>query len=246
MFRKTFLLPGFVMVLLVHCVGLAAAADDASKPASLTNKLTASYYGFSSGKNGFDINLRHTFKSSTAWIGNYEETGGFDQARIGYEYDYHRNWITFVPSALAATHGFLGGSLYGEVGHEVFGIVGFGRTNLRQYWNLAFDPNEYIQFGAGYRSPNGNMISAYAIRDDRLGTGQTNTHLYFRRYFPDQWRVTLDVTNEHGHGDESRMINSWATSLDVDWHRWFVRVARDPHVNYTIDRQIRVAGGLRF
>jgi hypothetical protein len=77
--------------------------------------------------------------------------------------------------------------------------------------------------------------------------GQANQHAFvLSPVLPDQWRVTLDVTNEHGHGDESRMINSWATSLDVDWHRWFVRVARDPHVNYTIDRQIRVAGGLRF
>jgi hypothetical protein len=35
-------------------------------------------------------------------------------------------------------------------------------------------------------------------------------------------------------------------SVDVDWRRWFLRVAEDPHVNYTPDRQLRVATGLRF
>ena len=60
------------------------------------------------------------------------------------------------------------------------------------------------------------------------------------------WRLTLDVVYEHGNGDEGLKVNDVATSLDVDWRRWFVRVARDPHVNYTPDRQIRLAGGVRF
>jgi hypothetical protein len=103
-----------------------------------------------------------------------------------------------------------------------------------------------VQFGAGYRDESGNTISAYAIRDNRLGTGQTNTHLYFRRYLPRQWRVTLVVLHESGRGDDGVRIKGWAPSLDVDWGRWFVRVAHDPHVNYTADHQLRVAGGVRF
>jgi hypothetical protein len=47
---------------------MAAAADDPTvekAPEPPRNKLTVSYYDFSSGKNGLDVNLRHTFRSST-------------------------------------------------------------------------------------------------------------------------------------------------------------------------------------
>jgi hypothetical protein len=234
-----------VVLMLCLCPAIESAPDDGAKRAML-NKLTFSYYNFSSGKQGADINVRHTFKSSTAWIGGYRETGGFGQARLGYEYDYHHDWLTFIPSAQAATRGFLGASVYGEAGRRFFGIGGFGRTNLRPYWNLGFDPNDYVEFGAGYRDSDGNTISTYTIRDNRLATGQTNTHVFFRRHLHSDWRLTLDLVHEHGHGDEGLMVKAWATSVDVDWRRWFVRVARDPHVNYTPDRQVRVAAGLRF
>jgi len=231
------------MVLAVLCVPIRGTAEPG---AETTNKLTVSYYHFSSGKDGADINLRHTFKTSTAWIGGYHESAGFNQARVGYEYDYKREWLTVVPSALGATHGFLGASLYSELGHRFFGIAGAGRTNLRPYWNLSFDPNDYIQFGAGYRDGAGNTMSVFAIRDDRLHTGQTNTHLYFRRYLPHEWRLTFDIFREQGHGDNNIMVKAWAESADIDYRRWFTRVAWDPHVNYTTDRQFRVATGLRF
>jgi hypothetical protein len=241
---RAFLLAGLIVF---ACQGRLAAADDPAKPEPTPlNKLTAAYYDFSSGKHGFDINIRHTFKSSTAWIGGYRESSGFDQARAGYELDYHRDWLTLVPSVQAATRGFVGATVYSETGHRFFAIAGAGRTDLHPYWNLGFDPNDYIQLGAGYRDDDGNTISVYAIRDDRLGTGQTNTHMVFRRYLPHHWRLTADLLNEHGHGDNDALINSWALSVDADWRRWFVRVARDPHVNYTPDRQIRVAAGVRF
>jgi hypothetical protein len=86
----------------------------------------------------------------------------------------------------------------------------------------------------------------YVIHDNRLDTGQTNTHIYFRRYLPRSWRLTLEVVNEHGNGDDGLVVNAWVKSVDVDWSRWFARVAVDPHVNYTPDRQVRVAGGVRF
>jgi len=219
------------LTVLFICLRPALHAFAEDKPDPPSNKLTVAYYDFSSGKNGIDINLRHTFKSSTVWIGGYRENEGFDQARIGYEYDYRHNWLTFVPAAQAASRGFLGATVYAEAGHRVFAIGGAGRTNLRPYWNLGFDPNDFIQFGCGYRSEAGNAILVYAIRDDRLSTGQTNTHMYFRRYLPHTWRLTLDVVYEHGNGDEGLKVNDVATSLDVDWRRWFVRVARDPHVN---------------
>jgi hypothetical protein len=45
-----------------------------SEPAAWSNKLTLSYYYFSSGNKGVDLNLRHSFESSTGWIGAYRET----------------------------------------------------------------------------------------------------------------------------------------------------------------------------
>lgn len=98
-------------------------------------------------------------------------------ARVGYEYDYHHEWLTVVPSALAVTRGLVGASLYAEMGGRWFGIAGMGVANLRPYWNLGFDPNDYIQVGVGYRSLTGNVMLVYALHDDRLGSGQTNTHV---------------------------------------------------------------------
>jgi hypothetical protein len=237
-----------LLILLLFATGAYAAPpeDQQAAPKDPENKFTASYYNFSSGKYGVDLNLRHAFHTSTAWIAGYRESSGFDQARIGYEYDYHHDWLTVVPSAQAATRGFVGASVYGEAGRKVFGIAGAGRTNLRPYWNLGFDPNDYIQFGFGYHDHDANTVSAYAIRDNRLGTHQTNTHVFFRRHVGEAWRVTFDLVREQGRGDNDAHIRAWAATAGVDWRRWFVRAARDPHVNYTEDRQVRVAGGFRF
>ena len=225
----------------------AATDDSASAPKEPPpNKLTVAYYDFSSGTTGVDVNLRHTFATSTVWVGGYHQANGFDQARVGYEYDYHGKWVTFVPSVQGASHGFVGGSVYGEVGHSVFGIGGAGRTNLHPYWNLGFDPNDYIQFGGGYRDEHGNTASVFAIRDDRLGTGQTNTHFYFRRHVGRDWRWTVDVVREHGVGDDEVLVRAWAASIDADWRRWFARVSGDEHVNYTPEHQLRIAAGVRF
>jgi|SRR5580765_7070581 len=240
------ILIGLLLLMALPDADRAASAADAAKAASLDNKLTLAYYDFSSSVVGFDINLRHTFSTSTAWLGAYHEDDGFDQVRAGYEYDGHANWLTYVPSAQVATHGFLGATIYAEVGKPLFAIGGAGRTNLHPYWNLGFDPNDYIQFGGGYRDGRGNTIMVYAIHDNRLDTGQTNTHFYFRRHLGPDWRLTVDVVREHGDGDDGLVVRSWAPSADVDWRRWFVRVSVDPHVNYRPDHQVRVAGGVRF
>jgi hypothetical protein len=235
------------LIAVLAAAAVAAAEDvpgDAPRP--LLNKLTVAYYDFSSDTHGLDINLRHTFQTSTAWIGGYRQSDRFEQARAGYEYDYRHTWLTLVPSAQAATHGFLGATIYSEIGLPFFAIAGAGRTNLQPYWNLGFDPNDYVQLGGGYRDRRGNTASIYAIHDNRRHTGQTNTHTYLRRYFPHDWRLTLDAVSERGRGDYGIDVRSWAVSADVDWRRWFIRVADDPHVNYTADRQLRVASGWRF
>src|SRR5207344_537066 len=154
-----------LLVLLASAMRVLAGdegdAGQAKEPPS--NKLTLAYYDFSSGTAGFDVNLRHTFKSMTGWIGSYHENDGFDQTRLGWEYDYRSTWLTLVPSVQVATHDFLGATIYAEAGGRFFAIGGAGRTNLNPYWNLGFDPNDYAQAGAGYRDRAGNAISVYAI-----------------------------------------------------------------------------------
>jgi len=221
-------------------------AEPMSEPAAWSNKLTLSYYYFSSGNKGVDLNLRHSFESSTGWIGAYRETDGFDQLRTGWEYDLRREWFTIIPSVQAATHGFLAASIYSEAGQGIYAIMGLGRTNLQPYWNPGFDPNDYVQYGVGYRDRTGNTASVFAIRDNRLGTGQTNTHVFLRRYLPDDWRLSLDVVRKRGYGDDGLAVNAWSATFGADWQRWFVRMGVDPYVNYTPERQVRVAGGLRF
>jgi hypothetical protein len=59
-----------VVVLLIACLqpGVGAAADDSDAKTQGTptpNKLTLAFYNFSSGTTGEDVNLRHTFKSTT-------------------------------------------------------------------------------------------------------------------------------------------------------------------------------------
>src|SRR5262249_36169833 len=136
----------FVLIAWLSAAVVAAADDPDTATPSIppANKLTVAYYDFSSGTNGIDVNLRHTFKSTTGWVGYYHQNDRFDQGRVGYEYDYHAGWLTFVPSVQGATHGFVGFTLYGEAGRGVYAIGGMGRTNLKPYWNLGFDPNDFF------------------------------------------------------------------------------------------------------
>jgi hypothetical protein len=34
--------------------------------------------------------------------------------------------------------------------------------------------------------------------------------------------------------------------MEYDWHRWFVKLARDAHVNFTPDTMWRAGGGVGF
>ncbi|MFN7982136.1 MAG: hypothetical protein U0Q11_09780 [Vicinamibacterales bacterium] len=236
-----------LMTLAAAAVHAAPDASNTPPPSTeLNRKLTVSAYTFSSDDTGVDVNLRDTVGNHTFWGGAYHQSNGFDQLRAGYEYDLRRPRVTLIPSVQVASHGFVGATVYTEVGRRCFAIGGAGRTNLQPYWNLGFDPNDYLQAGAGCRDARGNAVSVAAIHDVRLHTGQTNTHVTVRRYVARDWRLTVDAVHEHGLGDAGVVLDGWAASADVDWRRWFARVAADPHVNYTADHQLRIAVGFRF
>jgi hypothetical protein len=221
--------------------GALAVAQDEPKP---TSKLTIGAYRNTAAADALDVNLRHDFDSSTGWIADYRDTG-FDQVRAGWQYNWSGDARTFVPSLQLATHGFAGASLYAEIGTRWFAILGFGRTNRKPYYNLNFDPNDSVQLGFGYRDEAGNAVSLYSIRDDRLGTAQTDTHLVWRHLLRTTQVLTVDLMRKTGLGDDGP-VKAWAATATYEWKSWFIRLAADPHANFASGRQTRLSAGLWF
>ena len=186
-----------LLVIAVPCV--AAEADVAAVERSVSSppeqgvalKLTPTYYHSTSEQPAWDINLRGTRGAANAWVGFNRQGGDFQQLRLGYDYAWDAPFGKLMPSVQYATHGFWGGSLNAEIGDRYFALLGFGRTNLKPYFNLNFDPNDVLTFGVGTRVVSRATLSLYQVRDDRLHTGQRITHL-IARYKPDeQTRWTL-------------------------------------------------------
>jgi hypothetical protein len=210
-------------------------------------KLTPSYYSTSNQPGAADINLRANNGPHAVWLGNYRQGNEFEQARTGYEFTGATPLGTVVPSLQLATHGFLGGSINFQSDGDVFGILGFGRTNGAQYYNLNFDPNDAITFGLGTRLLPKTTLSLFTIKDDRLGTGQTVTHLVWRYLADHQQRWIIDLSTKHGSpsaGEQS--VSGGALSVTYDYQSFFVHIARDLKVNFTEDNQTRMALGVRF
>ncbi|HEX2827062.1 MAG TPA: hypothetical protein VHP37_11995 [Burkholderiales bacterium] len=215
---------------------------------AIAYKLTPSFYHTSSQPDAYDVNLRGNLSTHTAWIGYYQQAGEFRQLRLGYEDTIALPFGHLTPSLQYATRGFLGGSVNAEIGERWFGLLGFGRTNLKDYFNLNFDPNDAILFGFGTRAIPRTVLSAYEIKDDRLHTGQRIAHVVARIKPDERTRLTIDVFHKNGRAsaeDEIR-VRGTGVSVTLDYDRYFVRVASDPHVNFTADHMVRVSLGLHF
>ena len=148
-------------------------------------KLTPSVYHETAGRSAVDLNLRGNFVDDVFWIGQYQRGSEFQQLRGGYEHQFSLPFGKLIASAQAASRGFLGSSATLELGDasvtQYFALVGFGRTNLKPYYNLNFDPDDSKLGGGGWRSADqANAATLYRIYDDRLGTGQKVTHLVLR------------------------------------------------------------------
>ena len=233
-------MPLLVLGLLLSAV---AAAQDSQ---AWTFKLTPSVYNNRLAPQAHDVNLRANQGPHVMWVGNYQQNGFGNQARVGYEYTASPAWGQLVYSLQAAQRGFAGASVTAQVGHEVYGIVGWGRTNLRPYYNLNFDPNDAIALGLGGRWAQ-HQLSLYVIADDRLHTGQRVTHLVWR-YSPDtHHRLSVDVADKRGRSDaEGPWLQGSSLTLTWDWDRYFVRAAIDQNVNFSQDTQKRLSLGWRF
>lgn len=232
----------------IGVVALAARAE-ANPPqvaeSEALDKLTVAAYR-AAGDTSYDVNLRRKFGDFVAWVGGYVDPKGPDQARAGAEYDLDRGRILAIPSLQLASNGFVQGSVYAEIGGATHAIVGYSRTNLRAYATLTFDPNDAAQLGVGRIFGDAGRLDVFTIVDTRLGTGQQNTHVIWRRSFGRGDRVTLDVLYKSGHADSGAYVRGAGVTLTFDRPRWFVRWAYDPYANFTTFTMVRIGGGVRF
>jgi len=234
-------------LLLVPLVA-AQAAEDALPPISY--KLTAGQYQLSGGglpaASGFDINLRATGGFGNAWLGLYSlPSQNVKQVRAGWDSNHKLGSVRLMPSLQIAGGGFVGGSVSVETGDTWFVGVGAGRTNLRNYANLNFDPNDAWMLSGGYRWPDNRSLGLQVVRDNRLNPDQQNMHLVYRTPISGTDRLTLDLLQKKGLV-VGLPISRYGLSAAYDWPRFFVRVAWDPQVNFTAQDMLRLSVGTRF
>jgi hypothetical protein len=211
-------------------------------------KLTSGLYDYSDGSRGYDLNLRGTSFLGNAWIGFFRlPAQGVRQWRTGWDREFGEA-VRVKPSLQAAGGGFLGGSIQAEIGDPWFAAAGLGRTNLRPYYNLNFDPNDAYTLQLGYReSEQGRLVSAMMVRDNRQHPDQRHFHLTYRQSLPGAQRVTLDALYKVGSlAEEGEKVRRWGFTAGYDWPRFFAVVAYDPKTNFTPANVWRLSLGTRF
>ena len=179
-----------------------------------------------------------------AWIGYFGlAEQNFTQWRTGWDNSYGTD-VRVSPSVQLASGGFVGGSLQFETGDPWFAGAGFGRTNLRPYWNLNFDPNDSYMLSAGRRIDD-QVLMVQLVHDNRQNPDQRHLHFYWRQPLADGDRLTLDLLYKSGTV-EGEYIRRWGLSTTYDWPRFFVRAAWDPKTNFTPVDLFRLSVGTRF
>jgi hypothetical protein len=227
-------------VLLLFCGSVCAASASDVR----AWKLTAGDYRYAD-YSGTDLNLRWRHADTNAWIGWYHDQAFGTQSRVGMDTSIDLGkLIQLQPSLQLATQGFLGGSLNLQVGDAWFAMAGIGRTNLKPYFNLNFDPNDALTFAVGHRGDDGSAYTLFVVADDRLHTQQRDWHLNARIPIAGV-RATFDLLRKSGIGD-SGPVKGWGFSVTGDWPAWFLRLARDPKQSFSAQDAWRFAAGIRF
>ncbi len=229
----------------IGCALLAMAALPRAAADSDPFKLTIGEYHYSDGSDGIDANLRHTSGIGNAWIGYYRANDdSLSQWRTGWDRSFGEV-VRVTPSIQLASGGFVGGSLQAEAGAPYFAGAGLGRTNLRPYVNLNFDPNDSYALFAGRRDESGRVFMLQVVRDNRENPDQRHFHFLYRQPLADGERLTLDTLYKVGKV-EGVTIRRWGATATYDWPRFFVRLARDPRTNFTPVDAWRLSVGTRF
>jgi hypothetical protein len=199
-----------------------------------------------------DINLRGNTETTKFWLGYYQDQNQFTQSRSGVEQSTSLGaYGQLISSLQVASGGFVGGSLtWDGKQDQVDGfspLLGWGRTNVKTYYNLNFDPNDSVLWGGSYSQRQLGQISLYQIFDDRLNTGQRVTHLVWRGSLPHAIGLTVDAFERVGASDagEARVKGN-GLSLTVDVRDYFVRYVYDQKANFTDANMTRLSVGFRF
>lgn len=235
-------LPLFLLSLsaALPCTSYADTGDER------TLKLTIGEYRYNQGGDGHDLNLRWRHEETNVWVGAYRDPIIGTQTRAGVDTNLALGGnVSLQTSLQAASGGFVGGSLNFQAGDPWFALVGWGRTNLKPYFNLNFDPNDAITAAIGWHGDNGRMASLTIVADDRLHTGQKDWHLYARWPLSEDLRGTFDLLRKVGEGDGG-YVRGWGWTATLDFPTWFLRLARDPKQNFSTQDATRVAFGFRF
>lgn len=224
---------------------LGACAQDSSD--AWTFKFTPSVYSGRQQTLATDMNMRGHYGQHTLWLGQYTRPGEFQQTRSGYEFNARFGGVQLTPSLQTASRGFWGGSLNATFGDTVYGLLGVGRTNLKDYYNLNFDPNDAVTLGGGGHLNDKHQVSLFKIKDDRLHTGQEVTHLVWR-YSPDaDHRWSVDTARKQGRPSQGLApVQGHALALAYDHKAVFFKLAKDQKVNFSEVDQWRAAVGWRF
>ena len=209
-------------------------------------KLTLTDYRYSGSYTGQDANLRWRRDGTDVWVGAYHDPVFGNQVRTGADTSVSLGGsASLQPSVQLASGGFIGGSLNAQIGDPFFVMLGWGRTDLRTYFNLNFDPNDAVTASVGWQGPDERTVSFTLVADDRLHTGQRDWHAYVRWPLNDGLRLTVDVLRKSGLGDGGP-VSGWGLSATLDFPRWFVRLARDPKQNFSVEDVTRLSGGVRY
>lgn len=214
-------------------------------------KLTVGRYaldgGGLAGSQALDVNLRYTTEQiGDLWLGVYRmPSAALSQVRSGWDKVFTVGPVRVSPSLQSASGGFWGGSVGVETGDSWYVGAGLGRTNLRNYINLNYDPNDAWMFSSGYRWADARSLGIQVVRDNRLNPDQQHVHLVYRAPRPGGQRLTLDTLYKKGfsNGEYVRRVGLSAT---YDWPRYFVHLTFDPKVNFTPQNMWRLQVGVRF
>lgn len=231
----------------------ANEATAADAPKLTPFKLTTGLYQLSGGgapvAKGLDVNLRYTNALGDLWLGVFRSPDlALSQTRGGWDNTY--TWdigggVRFSPSLQAASGGFWGGSLGLETGDTWFAGVGLGRTNLRNYVNLNFDPNDAWMLSGGYRWSSARSLALQVVRDNRQNPDEQHVHLVYRTPLPEGQRLTLDGLYKKGLVAGVPIART-GLAVTYDWPHYFTRLAYDPKVNFTPQNMWRLSVGTRF
>lgn len=203
-------------------------------------------------RNATDINVRGNTQDTKFWLGYYQDPNNFTQSRAGVERSTRlASYGQLISSLQVASGGFVGGSITWDGKQDnVDGfspLLGWGRTNVKTYYNLNFDPNDSVLWGGTYSQRQLGQLSLYQIFDDRLKTGQRVTHLVWRGALPHAMGLTVDAFARAGASDVGEpQFKGHGLSLTVDVRNYFVRLVYDQKANFTEANITRLSVGFRF